>query len=388
MGILSILLLLPVFSLDFRWQLVRDLVDLQPFNRNFCVEVGTNGPDFTYCIGNSTMEDIVDTASSAKMLGGMPLFEKIAAGEVSVKDKVNKYLDYWTQDVEDVREQMTIKDLVSFQSGYYKSDIMTECGKHFKGDFHLRDCVQYFYENTKIDAAPGTMWAYTSNHLQIVGAVTEKIYGQPIEQILNESLARYGMNDSYWYGGHNPILAGSLKVTGKDYGIFMDKYFNGKVIPYGWRMQMEQEYNVYPDVGVGDLFSNIFKQFVGHYGFLNWFECQIMLSFPKYMRRECYEANIHSDPGLFGYWPTYHQRDGYWMQLSFQGKMVIGCIQAALIQIVLQPTVDWAVKGGLLKDAPKVDWAYVNAKYQELLNNTDLKNAIGHFAMQLGHNHV
>jgi len=379
------LVLLPVVLSFDRWQIVRDVINLQPFRKDLCVQVGSDGSLFVHCKGNMTMSDVIDTASSAKMLGGMPLMEKMDSGNVTVDDKVSKYLDYWTTDPSDIRSKMTLRDLLSFQSGYHSSDITSFCGKHLSGDFYLHDCVKYFYENVKIDAEPGTVWAYSSNHLQIIGAVTEVVYGQRIEQILNESLARYNMTSSYWYGGHDPVLAGSLKVSGNDYGQFMDKYFNGKIIPYAWRMQMEAEYNIYPNVGVANFASNIFKQFVGHYGWLNWFECQVMLSFPKYMRRECYDAAIHSDPGLFGYWPTYHQRDQYWMQLVLQGSPVLGCVQAALVQIVVEPFVDWAKKGGLLADKPTVDWNHWAAKYEELKKNEDLSAALLKFTRELGH---
>ena len=104
--------------------------------------------------------------------------------------------------------------------------------------------MKHYYEHEKHNYVPGTNWAYNEAHLQILGAVMEKIYDEPIEKILQDGLKRYNMTKSYFEGGENPVLAGSMSTTGNDYEQFLIKYLNYDILPSDWRGLIEGDYNV------------------------------------------------------------------------------------------------------------------------------------------------
>lgn len=365
-----LLFLFPLAQAD-RWNYVKDVIDKQSLFQDVCVQVGREQVDFTYCIGNTTMNTTLETASSSKMVGGLAMFEAVMKEKVRLHDKVNKYLDYWTKNESDPRSTLTIHHLVSFQSGY---DTGMDCTKNDT----LAKCVKRHYETTPISEVPGTFWDYNEVHLQILGAVMEVIYQQPIQDILKDGLVRYGMNSSHWMGGENPYLAGSLVTTGADYGEFLKRYFNGNIIPYGWRSQIETEYNIFPEVKWTKK-SEILELFVGSYGYLTWWECAVMIKFPKYMRNECYIADTHSDPGIFGFWPLFDRKNNYWMVIAVQGKPVEGCVLGQGFRDAIKPFVNFAMNS-LLPPPQALDFDEMNDRVSELLSNEELREGLKRMA--------
>lgn len=79
------------------------------------------------------------------------------------------------------------------------------------------------------------------------------------------------------------------------------------------------------------------------------------------MPKRCVEAQVHSDQGLFGFWPVWDRRLGYWMLLAVQGLPLLSDFKAELLQTILKPFLDKAVQeqrgAARLPDLPLPDWS-------------------------------
>lgn len=352
------------------WKLVVDAMDNQTLFTDACLSVGRKEREFVHCIGNTTMDTQMPVASSSKIVAAMPFYEAVLNKKAKLHDFVSDWLDYWTKNETDTRGQITLRHLVTFQSGYQIDPLCEGSNKTT-----LRDCVKHYYTHEKHEYVPGTNWAYNEAHLQILGAVMEKIYDQPIAKILQDGLKRYNMTNSYFDGGENPILAGSMSTTGNDYEQFLIKYLNYDILPSDWRGLIEGDYNVYPEV-TSTAISEILELFVGHYGMTMWYECPLDVTDIPYMRPECEKNDVHSCPGLFGYWPIIDRRNNFWMQAVLVGEPILGCIKGEFFRLVMKPFVDAAMDGILL---PESEWPNVDdfmKQYEEKSNDQKLWDAL------------
>lgn len=327
------------------WQLVRDLIDDQPFIKNVCVNAGKAETMFTYCIGNMTMDTQMPIASSSKLVGAMPLYEAImkSNGSVSLNDRLHKYLDFWTDDYADSRGRITLRDIVSFQDGYTNSG-SPQCVNNGDKDpnMTLSDCVKQMYEEDHEHEA-GTIWDYNEQHLQFIGAVLEKIYNKPIHEVLTDSLTRFNMSNSYWMNKGNPNLAADLVTTGRDYTEFLRRYYNYTFFTPDFGALIEGAYNVDPMVKPTEI-GEVLMLFLGHYGHTMWYECSLAVTTIPNMRPECIQQSVHSCPGIFGYWPIIDRTEDYWFQVIDYGEAVLGCVDAQFFRLAVKPFIDLAMK--------------------------------------------
>jgi len=320
------------------WKLVSTIMDKQPFFKDVCLSAGREASQYSHCIGNFTMDTVVPIASSSKIVAAMSFYDAVNQGKINMTDKVHDHVDWWSKDDTDTRSHISLQHLVEFQSGY-TMDPMCE------GDntTTIEACVQKWYGKEKHKYFPGTKWDYNEAHLQILGVVLEKALNQPIDEILADGLKKYNMTHSYWDGNKNPVLAASLYTSGHDYEQFLIKYFNDLILTPGWRGLIESNYNVKPLV-TATAKSLILQLFVGHYGFTMWYECSMAVTTIPNMTHKCMHANVHSCPGIFGYWPIIDAQKNYWLQVVVQGEAVLGCVAGEFFRLLLKPFVDLAME--------------------------------------------
>ena len=98
----------------------------------------------------------------------------------------------------------------------------------------------------------------------------------------------------------------------------------------------------------------------GHYGIGNWWLCPNV--YPALhgtklgpLPQRCRDAQVHSDQGIFGFWPVWDRRLGYWMLFAVGGIPVISDGKSELLQLSLKPFIDKAVNS--LRSGPSADWA-------------------------------
>jgi len=102
------------------------------FDQDFAVNVGNaNGTIWTYSTPDFSMSKTrMAGASLSKWPAAIMISGLVADGTMSYDDPVNKYLKYWATDEKDVRSKVTLRDLLTFTSGYTK-DSYTLCRKGF-----------------------------------------------------------------------------------------------------------------------------------------------------------------------------------------------------------------------------------------------------------------
>jgi len=370
MFILFVLFIFVQGEWDPWWKLVVRAIDNQTLFEDICVSVGREDREFAYCKGNMTMDTPVETASSSKIVGAMPFYQSVVKGDARFYDPVSKYLDYWTKNMSDSRAAITLRDLVTFQSGY-QSDPKCE----FSSRISLRECVKRYYETTKHEYWPGTNWAYGETHLQILGAVMEIIYDQPIETILADALKQFNMTNSVFEGGKHPVLAATLRSTGNDYEQFLIQYFNDKLVPSDYRNLIEGDYNTPPGVSSTEI-NEIMELFVGHYGMTMWYECAMAVETIPYMSEKCEVDDVHSCPGLFGYWPLVDRKNNYWMQIVVEGAAVTGCIKGQFVRLIVKPFVDAAMEKRIISEAEMPNLKLLMETYELKKDDPKLREAL------------
>jgi hypothetical protein len=176
--------------------------------------------------------------------------------------------------------------------------------------------------------------------------------GKDIVTLLNETMFdTFGMGKSFYDNGVNPELAGSLWTTGEDYDKLLEKVYHYRAdIDFDLQLQMERDET--PENKVRQSLKSLFLAVaVGHYGLANWTpECWI--NDPQALEKTCYEESIHTSPGIFGYYPLIDRSRNFWMQIVYDGKVFLGCINGWALRGILKPEIDKILESqqGLIKD--------------------------------------
>eukprot|EP00755_Sulcionema_specki_P017988 Sspe_Gene.65744::Locus_38878_Transcript_1_1_Confidence_1.000_Length_2344::g.65744::m.65744 len=170
------------------WQGIRDGVDTWgklKFNTDFAVNVGDRtGRKFVYQIGKTTMESLLEGASSSKWPTTTMISGLVKDGILSYDDKPSQYLSWWATDPSDARSHITLRHLLSFTDGYLQ-DGSADCAKDPSYDFVT--CVHELYNATVHSGKmPGTTWAYLSSHYQFAGAMAVAASGGTHRQAVRE----------------------------------------------------------------------------------------------------------------------------------------------------------------------------------------------------------
>jgi len=240
----------------------------------------------------------------------------------------------------------------------------------------LSDCVKELYATSKHTHEAGTVWDYNESHLQIIGAVLEKIYNKDIDEVLSDALKRYGMTDSYWMSGKNPNLAADLVATGTDYGTFLKHYYNYDYLTPDFINLMEGAYNVQPMVKPTDI-GEILMLFLGHYGHTLWYECPLAVTSVPHMRAECIQNSVHSCPGIYGFWPVIDRHKDYWFQVVVYGEAVVGCIVSMFFRLTVKPFIDLAMlEEEILPNVTMPDYKQILEQQDKYLKDKKLRNAL------------
>jgi CubicO group peptidase (beta-lactamase class C family) len=333
------------------FQPLRDQLDAWVFTENFAVSVGnsSHGTVFSYEHGKMTMHTKVGTASTSKWPLAMMFVGLVNDGTIkSLDDPAHKYVTWWTSDPKDKRSRVTLRHLLSFTSGFgggapgiagksvadnAENSSATSCLGHYWANY--LGCAKQIYNTVSMQGEPGTVYSYNSYHLQLAGAVAQFASGLTIQQILRKYLFKpYGMTQTTCQG-KNPELAVCLTTTGHDYGNFLAGVEGYKVLPKSLVDESEKDYTPF--------LSNYYTLY-GDYGFGHFLEC---FDNPAGYTEECKKAQVHSDPGAFGFYPLIDRANGYWMQIvAFEsGQFYPRSGIPEYLRVAVKPLVDAIMTG-------------------------------------------
>jgi serine-type D-Ala-D-Ala carboxypeptidase/endopeptidase len=178
-----------------KWAPLRKQLDGWQFTNNFAVNVGDEtGPLFSYSHGNLTVHTPVLTFSTSKWPMAMMVLGLVADGTIaSLDDRVNKYLKWWSNSTDELKSRITVRQLLSFTSGFgggsagseeLTNTCMDNTSLPLAHDYMA--CAQHLYETTNLTGLPGLAFSYNSFHLQFAGAVAVAASGLNIQQVLNK----------------------------------------------------------------------------------------------------------------------------------------------------------------------------------------------------------
>jgi hypothetical protein len=334
------------FTKGDKWQILRDGIDAWAsldLDIDFSVNVGTkDGTLFTYTKGKTGMNKKLPGASLSKWPAAMTIAGLVADGTLSFDDKINKYLDWWATDPNDKRSQITLRHLLTFQSGYM-DDENVQCAMNPFADFI--SCAKDLYNVSKHSGTPGTRFAYISTHLQFAGAMAVAASGLRPDKLFKKYLYEpIGMNGTSWSPARNPQFATGIRTTGNDFEKMLRKILTHEFLGKTVLDEMEKDWGAQARPSGDGWF--------GHYAMGHWFDCmdyaagQSAGSSAK-MPQYCLDENIPAGPGAYGFFPLVDRKRGYYFQIVLAEDSDCRSEIPEYLRIIAKPVVD-----AIIEDTP------------------------------------
>jgi len=327
------------------WQILRDGIDAWAalnLDVDFSVNVGNkDGTLFTYTKGNTDMNTRLRGASLSKWPAAMTISGLVKEGILSYDDKVSKHLPWWTTDPQDMRSAITLRDLLSFQSGYM-ADSSVDCSHDADADY--LSCVKSLYETAKHSKKPGTAFAYLSIHLQFAGAVAVAASGLDPDELFEKYLYKLiGSNSTTWTPPKNPSFATGITTTGNDFEKLLQKVltYDDSFLSKGILEEMEKDW--------GARASPSGDGWFGHYAMGHWFDCMgyaagQLQGGSAPLTKLCLDENIPAGPGAYGYFPLVDRARGYYFQIVLAEDSQCRSEIPEYLRIIAKPVVDAIVQ--------------------------------------------
>eukprot|EP00937_MAST-01D_sp_MAST-1D-sp2_P002155 g2155.t1 len=231
----------------------------------------------------------------------------------SLDAPVREYVDWWAAGLTnhtDPRANITMRHLLSFTSGFGSGspgdeNTTASCMDNATYAPGFEACAKQVFATVPLTGKPGHAFTYNSVHLQLAGAIAVTVTGLDIQAVVRKYLLEpYGMNETACYlGAPNPQLAICLETTGADYGRFLSHTLARTVLPKD--LVDASEENATP-------FLDNYPALYGNYAFGHFLECfDSVVGFTS----ACRAAQVHADPGAFGFYPLIDRKLGYYLQI-------------------------------------------------------------------------
>lgn len=342
------------------WQPLRHLLSRWPYTTNFLVQVGnSSGVVFEHTSGNMTPSAHVHTASTSKWPSAMAMAGLVADGSIrSLDSKVSEYVPWWTTNVSDPRAHVTLRHLLSFTSGFGNGMPGNESYKglpcmRWHDNITYEACARQVHDKVEQWCWPGKCYSYNANHLKVAGLMAMHASGLTIQGVIDKYL-RVGLRMRHTHcsytpnGTHtlqpdpNPDLSVCLNTTGADYGAFLDGVLRKTVLPPELIAASEQDYTP------GDMMGGGYTLY-GHYGFGHFLEC---FDSDAGFTPACKAAQVHCDPGAFGFYPFLDRRLGYWATIVAyeHGASYPRSGIPEYLRVLIKPYIDLIVQGKALDE--------------------------------------
>ena len=164
-------------------------------------------------------------ASINKMFTGIAIMQLVQSGQISLQDKVGKYLlDYPNKIVAD---SVTIHQLLTHTSGM--SSFWEEYDKLAKEKFKTVSDYLPLFVNKKLAFAPGSDFLYSNSGYMVLGLIIEKVSGQNYFEYVKEYIykpAKMINTDAYELDNVIPNLATGYTMSLEDPGQWKNNIFS------------------------------------------------------------------------------------------------------------------------------------------------------------------
>lgn len=290
---------------------VADTIDAYP-DSDFAVIVGTaDGIVFTREKGTFALDRQRPVASASKWFTSATIMRLVDRGVMSLDDRPQDYLTYWTSDAGDPRSRVTLEQLLSFTSGFNSRPASGGCQEN--ETITLQDCVQILYDGG-LASQPGTAYSYGPDHMHIAAAMAEIATGRMFGDIFRDEVADpLGMSAASAFilpSRNNPLASGGATSTANDYALFLQALLAGSLVADNDVFLADRTANV------AFLFRPLGTEEVGdwHYALGAFLECD-----RDPFDAQCASDQVYSSPGSFGWVPWIDRVNGYWALIARRG---------------------------------------------------------------------
>ncbi len=295
------------------------------------------GERFRFEKGAFRITDERAIASASKWLTGATIVTLVEQGLMSLDDRPQDYLSYWTSDPGDWRSRITLEQLLSFTAGFHRPP--GEAGCIGNEAYTMQSCVAEWYE-IGVDAEPGTTYYYGPVHMQVAAAMAEIATGQPWREVVELTVALPLGLASTRFEGNNPRAAGAAISSAIDYAAFLQAQLAGELLPAGFDDLAAERLSGLQIVSRPAAIDG--NNVDWYYGLGVWRECSEPI-----WSAECEAQTRVSSPGAFGWYPWLDLDNGYYAVLAMEEAVTLLSSPASdsvELGITLQPMIIAALR--------------------------------------------
>ena len=268
--------------------------------------------NFAHSIGTSTPETLYESASTSKWVTAITILRLVDAGVLSLSDRPQDYLPFWTSDAANPLSRITLAQLLSFTSGLEETALCTNLGAANFGN-----CVETIYEaNLATPVEPGTAFYYESSHMQVAGLMAVRaaeLAGWTEVFSAFQSSTELFLTAQYDLPSlANPRLAGGMHWRASEYLEFLDAFFHDELLSAQLKTTVLADQTGSVAIRYSPALENIGEDW--HYSFGFWLECQSSTF-------DCDGVGRISSPGAYGAYPFIDYELGYVGILGREGAL-------------------------------------------------------------------
>jgi len=290
---------------------------------------------FEQSYGNFSPDRRVAVASASKLIAGMVLLDVVATGELSLESTTGNVLG-WTLP----NRNITLRHLLSFTSGLRSLNNCTSVAS-----ITLAACAATIGGNNPL-AGPGTRFDYGGTHLHVAARMAEVATGQSWQALFRGRLAdKLGLPNEVRFftlpnqaiGESNPLVAGGLRASAREYGAMLALAFHGGtkdgVTLANSDLFAQQAREPYPAVVIGNSpYAGATPSF--RYGLAGWLECTTPAQ----------GCDVVSSVGLYGFIPWFDRATGYYATLAMQETAAGATVFSVRLQQAVMPFIRLAIR--------------------------------------------
>lgn len=147
----------------------------------------------------ATNETVFEVASITKLFTGLLAAQAVLEGKLNLNDDIRKYITGSYPNLQYHGTPITIRDLVSFKTGFEKdlpdnselrktrNDTSYLAFKRMD-DSYTRDKFFEDLKTIKLDTLPGTKFKYSNGSLNLTAHILENVYNKSYEELLKENI--------------------------------------------------------------------------------------------------------------------------------------------------------------------------------------------------------
>jgi len=290
-----------------------------------------DGRAYTHSHGNAGPTVVYESASTSKLVSAVIILDLVDQGVLSLETKAHDLLPFWTETT------VTLRQLLSFTSGFYDEPFCLNVG-----GANFETCVESIYtDNAATAPAAGTVYQYSSSHLQVAGLMAIKAKGVASwTEIFNAWKAKTGLFPTATYdlpSATNPRLAGGMHWNATEYLGFLRALSAGQILAPATRTQLFANQRGSATLTNSPAWAKVQEDW--SYGLGNWLECPTAKTLGGF---DCGTGHRNSSPGAYGSYPFLDFDHHYVGVLARMGELGQGFEGVLLFRSAAEDIAKWA----------------------------------------------